>query len=141
MKLGKEELRARLVRFAIIAVGLALLLPAPITLVSPQLAASSFGVPASTDESVAYLLATGTRDVALGVWLLSLVALGAQNRLLAVSCWSIAIVAVGDALNVGTFTQWQSILVLAPHLLGVVVLLGLGWWHWSLPKVSGGLGS
>lgn len=112
-------------------IGLALLVPAPVALVSPQLAAGAFGIPASTNEAQAYLLAIGVRDTALGVWLLAMVALGAERRFIAASLWSIAIVAIGDALNVGIYTHWQNLASLVPHLGGVVVLAGLGWWLWT----------
>ncbi len=115
----------------IILIGVALLVPLPIAVYSPDLAASSFGVPVSGDEAQAYLLATATRDVALGVWLLSMLLLGAERRLLAVALWSIAIVAAGDAGNVGTYTQWKSFQTLAPHIAGFLVLLTAGCWLWA----------
>lgn len=117
-------------------IGLALLLPAPISLISPQLAASAFGVPAGTVESQAYLLATSVRDVALGVWLLSMITLRADRRLLAVSVWSISLVAAGDALNVAVYTQLQNMLSLAPHVGGLLVLGGLGWYLWNRPQTK-----
>lgn len=112
-------------------IGSALLVPAPIALFSPKLAASAFGVPVTTVESQAYLLATATRDVALGVGLLSMISLGAERRLLAASVWSISIVAAGDALNVGLYTQWRNPQALGPHVVGIFVLFATGWWLWS----------
>lgn len=119
-----------ILRILVILIGLALLTPAPITLVSPKLAADAFGVPAESAEAQAYLMATATRDVALGVWLLSMLALGANGRLLAASLWSIAIVASGDALNVANYTKYQNIQALAPHIAGCVVLCIAGWLYW-----------
>lgn len=110
---------------------MALLVPGPIALIAPDFAASAFGIPVPSVEAKAYLLAIGARDIALGVWLLSLIALGAKGRLLAVSVWSIAIVAAGDALNVGLFTQWQNVQSLVPHVGGFIVLIAAGWWLWS----------
>ena len=118
------------IRFFIVAIGLALLVPAPVALMAPGLAASAFGIPVPTVEAQAYLLAIGIRDVALGVWLLSMLALGAAPRLLAASLWSISIVAAGDALNVGTYSQWQNFQALVPHVAGIVVLVAIGWRLW-----------
>lgn len=128
-----------MLRILIIAIGLALLLPAPIALVSPKLAASAFGVSANTVESHAYLYATATRDVALGVWLLSMVVLGASRRLLAAAVWSIAIVAAGDAVNVAYFTEFQNAPILLPHVAGFLVLCITGWVLWAKqqPRVTG----
>ncbi len=80
------------------------------------------------------MLAIGARDVALGVWLLAMVALRAESRLLAASVWSIAIVAGCDALNVGLFTRWQNVMSLGPHIGGLVVLIALGYWLWPKRK-------
>ncbi len=124
-------MRSILLRILIISIGIALLIPAPLTLFSPTLAATAFGIPANTEEARAYLLAIATRDVALGVWLLALVAFKAQPRLLAVSLWSIGIVAVGDAINVGIYNQGNNMAPLIPHIAGILVLGLMGGWLWS----------
>ena len=116
-----------MIKFLLVAIGLALLVPAPVALIAPGLASSAFGIPVTSVEAEAYLNATATRDVALGVWLLSLVALDAAPRLLAVSVWSISVVAAGDAVNVGSYTQWQSVQALIPHIVGILVLVAIGW--------------
>ncbi len=112
-----------LIAFALIAVG-------PMTVLAPATAATAFGIPAATAEARAYLLASATRDVALGIWLLALVRLRAGRRLLASSVFAIALVAAGDATNVAAYMGWQPAPALVLHIGGVFVLLMLGLYLW-----------
>lgn len=113
---------------AIIAV--VLLAAGPAALVAPESAATAFGIALDGPASRVYLLATATRDAALGSLLLGLLGLGVRRRVLATSLWSIAIVAAGDASNVIVHATSERSLALVTHLGGLAALLGLGWWLW-----------
>ena len=102
----------------------------PAALIAPETAAHLFGISADTPESRAYLLAAATRDVALGVWLLALLAVRVRRRVLAVSVLAIAVVAAGDAANVFVHSGLGSALALGTHLGSLGMLLALGWWLW-----------
>ena len=131
---GDEALRSdtpfRYVRIALALIGLTLVAVGPVAVLAPATAATAFGIPAATVEARAYLLASATRDVALGIWLLALVRLRAGRRLLASSVFAIALVAAGDATNVAAYAGWQASPALTPHIGGVVVLLVLGLYLW-----------
>lgn len=114
----------------LLVIGVALLSVGPVALLMPEAAATAFGIPADTPQARAYLLATATRDVALGSWLLALLGLRADRRLLAASMLVIALVAAGDATNVVMHTGWHDAQALAIHVSGLGLLLALGWWLW-----------
>ena len=115
---------------ALYFIALVLIAVGPAALAAPETAAYLFGIPAETSESRAYLLAAATRDVALGSWLLVLLALGVGQRVLAASVLAIAIVAAGDATNVLAHSESRSTLALVGHVGGLGALLALGWWLW-----------
>src|SRR5262245_30977063 len=117
-----------ILRFVVVIVGIALVGFGPATMLAPDLAASGFGVPAETSAARAYLLAAGTRDFALGIWLLALMWLQVSNRVLAASIFSIAVVAAGDAVNVlASGGRWSAALV---HGGSLLILAVLGWRLW-----------
>jgi hypothetical protein len=116
---------AAYVRIVLASIGFALVAVGPAALLTPDTAATAFGIPAATADARAYLVASATRDVALGIWLLALIRLRAGSRLLAASVFAIALVAVGDALNVAV-NAGHVAPALVPHLAGVFVLLVLG---------------
>ena len=122
-------------KILIVLVGIGLLLVGPATLVTPDLAASAFGIPAETVQARGYLLATATRDVALGSWLLALLGLRADRRTLAVSIFAIAIVALGDAINVAFNAGWASPAVIV-HASGLFLLVGLGCFLWRVQHLE-----
>ena len=116
------------IRIALAVVGLALIAVGPMAVLAPATVATAFGIPAATADARAYLLASATRDVALGIWLLALVRLRPGRRVLASSLSAIALVAAGDAVNVAAYAGWQPALVL--HIGGLFVLLVLGLYLW-----------
>jgi hypothetical protein len=117
-------------KWAVAVIGLALISIGPAALLIPDRAASAYGIPAETPSARAYLLAAGVRDVALGIWLLALLRLGAGNRVLAVSLFALGVVAAGDAAivlaNGGSQRGWA----MGVHLGGLAVLLVLGRRFW-----------
>lgn len=115
-------------KVVLVLMGIALLAAGPATVLTPQTAATAFGIPADSANARAYLLATATRDVALGVWLLALIALKARRRILAGSMFALGIVAAGDAANVWTNRGGWGEPALIVHLGSLALLLGLGWW-------------
>jgi hypothetical protein len=117
-------------KVGLVVIGLVLIGFGPAALVAPETAAHLFGIPADTPESRAYLLAAATRDVALGAWLLALLAVRVRRRVLAVSVLAIAIVAAGDAANVFMHAGPRGALALGTHLGSLSMLLALGWWLW-----------
>jgi hypothetical protein len=125
-----DEMRVVLaiIGFVLLAVGLA-------ALVVPDLLAAGFGIPIDARTSRAYLLATGTRDVAMGCWLLALLRVGAEQRVLAVSILATALVAAGDAANVLTHSGGRGSIALAGHVGSLGVLLAVGVWLWRSRKV------
>jgi hypothetical protein len=118
-------------RKVLVLVALALISLAPVAQLAPDVAATAFGIPAGTAEARAYLVAAATRDLALGVWLLALLALRANRRVLAASVLAIAIVAAGDAANVVAYSGWRGASALVLHMGGLGVLLAVGWWLWQ----------
>jgi len=112
-------------------IGLVLLAAGPATLLSPESAASTFGIPLDGTASRAYVFATAMRDVALGGVLLGLLYFDVSRRVLATTILAIAFVAACDATTVIVHAGWQRWPSLIAHLGGLVVLLGLGWrlWH------------
>ena len=114
-------------RLAALAIGAALVAAGPAALFAPTQAATAFGIPAETTEARGYLLATATRDTALGCWLFALLALGARPQLLAASVFAIALVALGDAATVAAYTGSPATPALAIHVVGLAALLALGW--------------
>jgi hypothetical protein len=111
-------------------IGLVLLAAGPAALLAPESAAAAFGIPIDGAASRAYLLATATRDVALGALLLALLRADATRRVLATTVLAIAVVAAGDAANVMGHASSQSWPALIVHVGGLVVLLAIGWRMW-----------
>ena len=111
-----------LIAAVLLAVGLS-------ALAMPELLATGFGIPIGTRAARAYVIAAGTRDIAMGCWLLALVWLRASHRVLAVSMFALALVAIGDAVNVYAHSGMRVTLV--AHVGGALVLLAVGAWHWG----------
>jgi len=125
----------RYVRIALALVGSALIAVGPATLLAPDTAASAFGIPATTAETKAYLLASAMRDVALGSFLLAALALRASRRLLAGYVLALAFVAAADATNVAAYTaRHGGAWALVVHVGGFIVLAALAW---SLRRATG----
>jgi hypothetical protein len=118
-----------------VLIGVALLSAGPLSLLMPEAAAAAFGIPADTPHAKAYLLATATRDVALGCWLLAFLGLRAGRRPLAASMLAIALVAAGDAANVVVHAGWNGTPALVVHIGGLGGLLALAWRLW---RTNGG---
>jgi Domain of unknown function (DUF4267) len=112
----------------LVVVGGALVVVGLSALVVPDRLASGFGIGADGAGARAYVAATGTRDIAMGIWLLMLVWLGAARRILGVSVLVMSLVAAGDALNVAAHTGWAGSIALAGHLASFGILVCLGAW-------------
>lgn len=89
-----------------------------------------YGVPASAAQTRAYVWATGTRDIAIGTWLLVLLALRVSRRVLGASLLVAALIPVGDALIVYINADTRSDTALVLHSAAVVLFLALGIWLW-----------
>ena len=111
-------------------IGVTLVALGPAALVSPPFAARMYGISADTPSAEAYLLAAATRDVALGIGLLTALGFGARRRVLAALLLGIALVAAGDAANVLLHAGWKNPLALAVHIGGFAVVLTIGLWLW-----------
>ena len=117
-----------LIAAVLLAVGLS-------ALAIPELLATGFGIPIGTPASRAYVIAAGTRDIAMGCWLLALVWLRASSRALAASTFAMALVALGDAANVYAHSGMRVTLV--GHMGSALVLLAVGAWLWGRKEGRG----
>ena len=124
-------------KIVLVVIGIALLSAGPAALLAPESAAAAYGIAVDSPGAEAYLLASGIRDVALGVWLLALVGLGANRRLLAVSLLAIAVVAAGDALVVLLHSGGNGTPALFVHFAGLALLLLLVWLLWRHRAMAG----
>ena len=118
----------------LVIIGVVLLAVGLSALVVPDLLATGFGIPAGSSTSRAYVAATGTRDIAMGCWLLALVWLDAPKRVLAASVLAMALVAAGDAVNVFAHSGGRGSLALIGHIASLSVLLALGVCLWHVSK-------
>ena len=122
---------------AVAFVGVSLLAVGATALVAPETASAMYGVPAGAAPARAYVWATGTRDLAIGAWLLALVALRVRRRVLGASMLVTAVVPVGDALIV-LAAGAQNAAALALHGSAVVFFLVVGAWLWRGDGGKGG---
>lgn len=113
-------------RILMALIAAALIAAGPAAFLAPDRAGEAFGVAASTREARVYLLATATRDLALGIWLLSLVVLRVDRRVLAASAFALAVVAAGDVVNVATYSAGRNPSALVVHVAGFSLLAVLG---------------
>ncbi len=117
----------------VLLVGLGLISVGPMTAISPQFAARTYGVELSSADGLGFLRATAIRDVALGVSLIALVGIGSSLRALSAAVLSLGVVAAGDALNV--FLHRGSVsAAMGLHLFGLLLLMALGWWLQRKPQ-------
>ena len=120
---GVKSLLA-LIGVVLLAVGLS-------ALALPDRLATLFGIPTDSAASRAYVVAAGTRDIAMGLWLLALLGLGASRRDVAASISAMALVAAADAANVYAHSGTRSGMALLAHLGSFVALASVGAWLWS----------
>jgi Domain of unknown function (DUF4267) len=97
-------------------------------LMVPETAARLYGVATSDPTARAYVWATGLRDIAIGCWLLGLVAVRVNPRVLGVLVAVLTLIPVGDAIIVWTNARTASPLALACHLSSAVAFITLAWW-------------
>jgi Domain of unknown function (DUF4267) len=88
-----------------------------------------FGVPAQTTEARPYVRATATRDVAIGCWILVLLALRVSRQALGASLIVMALIPIGDFVNVYS-NAGQSTMALLLHGGSSAVFLAFGVWLW-----------
>jgi hypothetical protein len=94
----------------------------------PDLASQLYGVAADTGATRTYVQASGLRDLAIGVWLLSLLALRVGPRIVGISVLALALIPLGDAAIVASSDTPRNVIALALHSLSLIVFLFLGWW-------------
>ena len=123
--------QAILTRVVLVLIAVVLLAIGLSALATPELLAKGFGIPIGTTASRVYAIAAGTRDIAMGCWLLALVWLRASARILAASMFAMALVAIGDAANVYLHSGNPRSIVLVGHLGSACALLSVGAWLWS----------
>jgi len=116
-------------------IGIGLLVIGALAIAAPETAALMFGVPTRTTEGRAYVWATATRDVAIGCWLLVLLALGVSRQTLGASLIVAALIPIGDFINVYS-NGAESTTALLLHGGSSVVFLVFGAWLWRT-DVSG----
>lgn len=117
-------------KLILVVIGVVLIAAGPAGLLAPDAAAAGYGIPADSTGARSYLLAAGVRDAALGIWLLALLWLGADRRMLALSLLSIAVVAAGDAAIVLAHGGDEGTRALLVHVTALSVLLFLSGWLW-----------
>ncbi len=118
---------------AVIVIGVSLLIVGGTALAVPGFAADMYGVAASDATARAYVWATGIRDIAIGFWLLVLVAIRAGARVLGISILVGSLIPIGDAINVWINAGTRSPLALALHISSVFLFIALGLWIWRNP--------
>jgi hypothetical protein len=123
------ELRAHTIaNVTVVLIGLGLLAIGAFAIASPETAAVLFGVPMQATEAKAYVLATAIRDVAIGCWFLTLLALQVRRQTLGASLIVVALIPIGDFINVYSNTGKGPALLL--HGGSSVAFLALGVWLW-----------
>lgn len=85
-------------------------------LVAPLAAAEGFGVPATGTHTFAYLWAKGTRDIVSGLFVVALLWLGVDRRVLAAFIAVAALIPMGDLINVYVNVGANSPMALLIHL-------------------------
>ncbi len=117
----------------VLLVGLGLISVGPMTAISPDFAAQTYGVELTSADGLGFLRATAIRDVALGVTLIALLGIGSSLRTLSAAVLSLGVVAAGDALNV--FLHRGSVsAAMGLHLFGLLLLMTIGWWLQRKPQ-------
>ena len=114
---------------AVALIGIGLLAVGAFAIASPETAAVMFGVPTQATEALAYVMATATRDVAIGCWFLALLALRVSRQTLGASLIVVALIPIGDFVNVYS-NAGQSTMALLLHGGSSVLFLTLGVWLW-----------
>jgi hypothetical protein len=88
-----------------------------------------FGIPALANEAHAYIRATATRDIAIGCWFLTLLAIGVCRKTLGASLVTVALIPVGDFINV-YLNGSQSTTALLLHGGSSAAFVVFGVWLW-----------
>jgi hypothetical protein len=114
--------------WVVIPIGTSLVLIGMCALVVPDFAARSYGVPSDSDATRAFVRAAGTRDIAIGGWLLSLLALQVGSRVLGISFLVLTVIPASDLLIVATARSGGNTGALALHGSAILVLPALGCW-------------
>jgi hypothetical protein len=112
----------------VVLIGLGLLAVGAFAIASPETAAVMFGVPMQATEAKAYVLATATRDVAIGCWFLTLLALRVRRQTLGASLIVVALIPIGDFINVYSNAGKGPALLL--HGGSSLAFLAFGVWLW-----------
>ncbi|MFN8009134.1 MAG: DUF4267 domain-containing protein [Terriglobia bacterium] len=116
---------------AIVAVfGLSLCVIGGFALAVPLGAARMYGIAISEASTRAYVIAAGLRDLAIGAWLLGLMALRVSPRVLGLSIAVLTLIPIGDAIIVWHISGTSSPLAIGLHLSSAVVLVVLAWRLW-----------
>ncbi len=120
-------------RAATVVVGLGLLGFGVQALVAPAAASAAFGIPS---QDAAWVAIAGLRDVGLGAMTFALLVW--QPRGLRVFLPAMVLVPLGDILIV---LRWgESVMGIAPHLLGVAALGAISFVAWRDPALRSGEG-
>ena len=98
-----------------------------LAIATPETAARMFGIPIHSIETRAYVWATATRDIAVGCWLLALVALRVPRVSLGASMLAVALIPIGDFINVYSNSN-ASPLSLFLHGVSALAFLAFGSW-------------
>jgi len=107
--------------------GIGLIVIGAASLISTQSAADAFGVPASRASTPAYVWAAGIRDIAIGFFVMVLLAYRVKARILGALMFVAALIPAGDLINVYVNMGVSSRAPLVLHGASVLFLVGLGW--------------
>ena len=114
---------------AVALIGVGLVAVGAFALVVPETAADMFGIPVQANETRAYIRATATRDIAIGCWFLTLLALRVRRKTLGASLVAVALIPIGDFINVYLNAR-HSTTALLLHGGSSVAFLVFGVWLW-----------
>jgi hypothetical protein len=120
------------ISFAVgIVFGLLLISVGVTAIIAPKFASAMFGVAAADNSALAYVYATGMRDVTIGCLLAVLAFHRAGPRILGATLLVLALIPIVDAIIVWMNAAKPSAIALALHISGAITFLALGFWFRS----------
>lgn len=128
--------RTSIINAVMVLIGISLIAVGTLAMVAPETAAAMFGVPASTNQTLAYVWSTGTRDIVIGIWLIALIVLRVSQRVLGASLLVTGLIPVGDVFIVYINSGTRSALPLVAHSAAIAMFFAFGLWLWQDRKRS-----
>lgn len=128
--------KTSLINAVMVLIGISLIAVGTLAMVAPETAAAMFGVPASTNQTLAYVWSTGTRDIVIGIWLIALIVLRVSQRVLGASLLVTGLIPVGDVFIVYINSGTRSALPLVVHCAAIALFFAFGLLLWQDRKRS-----